>query len=1370
MLQCDQIPHMRVYRMKTYLPYLERQPLKNSAIIYNGINPLNIDNILNHKNIDNSRARYKKILIDKKIHQRIGKKNIVLNQMDYRKNTYKQLSTNSSIVGITEANLKNKNNLIYDFSSYNKLFFSNTMRMTIKKKAPAYINLILDNIKNVDDYKKKTMMIYVDDWIQPGGIASCFSEPELMNNPIIMLYLCMRYDLDTFLLLGNLNIILVTKKGPIMRINPSEIKTLAIKDPKKPAIEYRRALFKLLGQNINERELNINENNAIERIDNENQVVDTIMKEFVFGATGSASKNIEEEIMDIVQKSNVVKTKSPDNPQEIIDAVNSDEEIIKNVNKRLSKKKTGGMHASTKRDEYLREKQMDLEVHGKTLKEIVNKNMNNAEIPSIDVSSKVFTTNKNATKKSYKNFDKTYNEKLKDQDLVNIFLDLNKREIPLYVKSINVEDSSDVLNYKETYHIVLEDSNRVRHNLTFDLPKLIDDKFMYLGGNKKIINNQQLLIPIAKTGPDTVQTCTFYNKIFVRRYGDKISADIDKFKKLVSSETYPGIKYKRGNYVKPNSSYITTLEYDNLSKTFEFIKIKNMTLYFSQKEIRDIFDKKGFKIKDGTMPIGIENGSPILLDIENQTVLGTNFTIMDYIINKFPSLEKQLDEFSSGKKFIFTRATIMKKQVPLVLLLSYFEGISGLLRRSKVKYYFSDTRPKVSRNERYIEFSNGYLVYENKPFEIALLMNGFVDVPTKAYTYEDFDGKEVYPSIFETMFGRRNIASAFNNFYENFVDPVTYSVLEDMHLPTDITGMLLYANNLLVDDQCSDETDLNIFRIRRNEIINALLYKNIATAYEKYKLTATNNNPKKMSIPKGQIIKELQTLQTVEDYSILNPIVELEKVRAISPKGPSGCNIEEAYKMNKRAFHESMLGMYTISTSPDKNVGVVRELTNEPGLISPRGYMNLPGKDGVKDLNDNNLFGAAELLSPLGASRDDAQRLAMATKQSKHIVPVKKSSPVLISNGAEQTIQYELSKDFCVVAQEDGEVVERDEETGLIVVKYKSGKYDAIDISEKTVKNGAGGFFLSNKMQCNLKVGQKFKANDILASDDKFFTDSKITGNRFNIGTLCKVAIMSSYATYEDSTIVTNKMAKEMATEVCMPKEIVLGANTNVEYMVKVGDTVEVGDELIRFERSFDEDAYNKLLANIGEELGESISMGSKDQVKSKYSGVISDIKIYSTVPLKDLSPSLRKIVKDYYDKTNKRKKLLNKYDNENDVYKCGILFDEPTEPVNTQDGKVKGNIVNEGVLIQIFVKYADELAIGDKITNFTALKGIVGAKVPEGQEAYGEFRPDEEISSCIAPAAIIARMTPSIVLTLLGNKVIVELKRSLKDIYEGKK
>jgi hypothetical protein len=835
------------------------------------------------------------------------------------------------------------------------------------------------------------------------------------------------------------------------------------------------------------------------------------------------------------------------------------------------------------------------------------------------------------------------------------------------------------------------------------------------------------------------------------------------------SGNVPGCKFKRGDYSKLNAEHLTTLEYDNLSKTFEFIQVKDVRLEFDQTKLRNEMAAKKIKIKDHTIPIGYVGKDPLFVDIDTQHVVGTNYSIIEYITSKTPKMSELMAEQSAGKKYMYTRATIMKKQVPLVILLAYFEGMDNLFRRIKLKYYFTDTRPRLGPNDGMVEFANGYLVYENNKLEISLLMNAFADIPTKSYNYEDFNEKDIYSDIFETMFDRRGIATAFDHFYDNFVDPITYSVLEDLNLPTDITGMLIYANDLLVDGQCSHETDQNLYRIRRNEIINAILYKEIATAYEKYYDSSSNTNPTKISLPQNAVIKKILTQQTLEDYSVLNPIVELEKVRAASPKGPSGCNLEEAYKMNKRAFHNSMTGLYTISTSPDGNAGVVRELTLEPNIVSARGYLDIQDMSKCDRFNDANLFGAAELLSPLGASRDDSTRLAMATKQSKHIVPVKNASPVLISNGSEQTIQYELSNDFAVVAKEDGIVKEIDEQAGLVIIEYKSGKHEAIDIAPKTVKNGAGGFYLTNKLVCNLKVGDKVKEKDIIASDKNFFTNSAITGNRFNIGTLLKVAIMSSYSTYEDSTEVTTKMAEEMSSEITMCKEVILGANANVEYIVKVGDEVEVGDELIRFERSFNEDSYNKLLAGLGEELSQDISMASKDKVKAKYSGRISDIKIYSTVPLEQLSPSLRNIVSSYYNKVGKKKKVLNKYDKSDSIVKCGLLLNEPTEPIQTPDGKVKGNQVGEGVLIEIYITYVDELAIGDKIANFTALKGVVGEVIPPGQEAYTLFRPDEEISTCIAPAAIIARMTPSIILTLLGNKVIVELKRKLQDIYEGK-
>ena len=95
----------------------------------------------------------------------------------------------------------------------------------------------------------------------------------------------------------------------------------------------------------------------------------------------------------------------------------------------------------------------------------------------------------------------------------------------------------------------------------------------------------------------------------------------------------------------------------------------------------------------------------------------------------------------------------------------------------------------------------------------------------------------------------------------------------------------------------------------------------------------------------------------------------MEKSRAITPKGHSGVNVDEAYTQDKRSYDKTMLGILAISTSPDANCGVVRQLTLEPNIVSPRGYIEIKD-DKLEELTDANLFSPAELLSPLGVTRD----------------------------------------------------------------------------------------------------------------------------------------------------------------------------------------------------------------------------------------------------------------------------------------------------------------------------------------------------------------------------------------------------------------
>lgn len=1370
----DKLPHLKVYRQKAYLPYDQKAASMYGVVFVNGNSTESVIDLINSKNLDNNSKyhfyyfnnSYRGTLFSRAYHEKVNKE---------RDEIAAKVKKETGINIEKNFNSLNGRSYYFDMQKYNEIFFRMSKKtLTFKTKVSAYLDMLKDILEygGGSPYKNKLMVIDVDTWITT-SVKDTLQVTKTHDSPIFILYYAAYRMLDELKELGDIDIVFHSDKQ-LLRMNPSQMEKDSYRVMKEELSKFRPEI----GTDLND--------DVVEKTVSRQEMYSSVIKKFSekYNFTGENSEEFEDSMKDkideIVNSEDSKDLDAKALEDKLAEEVMRDEKVLKTAFAATQKDKVGKSAFSLKRDQELREKQKSIKMGNMTIEQLQKALTDTVVIEQKDISSKITTTNKNVTTVKYPQFEKAYNDHLMEKDLINMVTFLNEKSIPVYVRSINVEDTSNELNLKKTYTIELEDGNRVRHKLKFDMPVFIDDKFMYLGGNKKIIIKQLFMKPVVKTGPDEVQICSNYNKIFIRRHGNKVSSKIEKFKKAVAEmKNTATFSVKYGNNSVANNTFKTTIEYDELAKAFTYMKVANCEFYFNQEEVQKIVSERGIKLKSDDLCVGFYTAnvqpkdSAIIVNTETQTI-GGDMDIIDYILSlQEGKIVDAYEDASAGKKFMYSRATIMAKQVPIVLLLGYLEGLTTVLRKAGIKHQFSDTRPKVDRNQGYVQFANGYLIYDKYPFENSLLMNAFADIPTKGFDYEEFDQKDAYMTIFDSMYGSKIIGNAFYNFYEFMIDPITREVLEDLNYPTDFVSLVLFANSLLGDNSFIKENNMNLYRVRSNELVNAFLYKAISDAYIQYRLTANNNNPVKISVPQDAVLKKILTAQTVEDYSILNPIVELEKSRAITPKGHVGLNLDQAYTQEKRSYDPTMLGLLAMSTSPDANCGIVRQLTMEPNIKSPRGYLEL-NDDNLEELKDANLFSPAELLSPLGVTRDDSIRTAMATKQSKHIIPIEKSSPVLISNGVEGAIHYHLSDDFSIVAKGDGKVVEVNEQLGIIMVEYdavkgKPKQYKAIDINPRVVKNGAGGFYLSNKMTCDLKLNQRFKKDDILAYDSKFFTDSEIDGNRFNIGSLQKVAIMSNYATYEDSTFITKKLSEDMAADIVMQKSVVLGKNANIDHLVKIGDQVTVGDELLSFEISFEDDSLNKFLSSIGDSLKEEIKTLGKTKVKSKYTGIIEDIKIYSTVDLEELSPSLQKIVGSYYNGINKKKKMLNKYEQGDSSYKCGVLINEPTGKIETKDGKVKGNEVGEGVLIEIYIKYRDIMGVGDKVTFFTALKSIIGEVVPEGYEPSSEFRPEEEVSSFIAPGAILARMTPSILLTAAGNKVLVELKRSLQEIYTGK-
>lgn len=1055
--------------------------------------------------------------------------------------------------------------------------------------------------------------------------------------------------------------------------------------------------------------------------------------------------------------------------EDIESIIDEDEVKIKLVQE-LNKSNSLG---TTPRDRELREKALTIKLKDKTIEEILKESEDSA-IPENIFS--INTTNDNMKSSTMLNFNKKYNEDMKDSDIVGMMNSFQDAEVPLYIREIDKVDSSDAFNKKETWTVKFEDAKRVRHTVKFDVPLFVDDKFLYLGGNKKNVLNQLVLKPVVKTAPDTVQLCTNYNKIFLTRYGMKMTPKTERFVKALSTATLRGVDIKRGNSKSANSKYKTTLEYDIVAESIMSIGVKSTGLIINF--TIDENPTKSGKYDDITtyLPIGSYKGKTIYLRTLDDNVVGDNIStpihFIDFIVDNLitsgnPKFSELYFDTSVGTKFVYTRATIMAKKIPLILLLSYCEGITTVLNKAKINYYFSDKRTVFKGVEKdskgIVPFSDGYLIYDKYPMENSLLMNGLSTVDTKKYSINDLNERLTYVDIFRDLVNAPNIVGPFNTFYNCFIDkPITLSVLNDLNLPTDFVSLLLYGNTLLGDNDFIPENDLNNYRLRNAEIVTSIVYKQFSKAYGNYLSTHTNKNPVKVSIPQNAIINEINSSNIVEDYSTLSPTLELERLRAVTFKGPNGLNLEQAYTLDKRSFHQSMLGIVAMSSPPTGAVGLTRYLSVNPRVTNARGYLDvIQSKDEIKDLNQANVLMTSEMITPTVGMRDDAPRLAMNTAQTKHIVPVTKGSPLLMGSGIERSMPYLIGDDFAFKAKKAGVV--KDIKDNIVFLQYSDGTTDFIDLSLSIEKNGGSGYYISNQLKLDDKVkkGYKFKELDILAYNDKFFSNNDIKGDKgFKMGALKKIAILNDQETFEDSTSLSRETAEDLGTEVVMKKQVILDKNANIDLksIVKVGDNVVSGESLIVYEEGFDKD-MSKVLGSIRADLQDDISEFGKKPVKSKYSGEIVDIKIYYNCEYDEMSSSLKKLINSYKSDIDKKNKIIKQ--NAPDAY--SPITVHSVEKYESYDGKIKGVTVDDGVLIEFYVRYLDVMSVGDKLTNFCALKSIA-CKIYD-EPKFTEFRPEEPLGAELGTRSYMARMTGSIIVNSFTNKVLIELARACKAI-----
>ena len=1285
---------------------------------------------------------------------------------------------------------KNKN-IYVDNHIYNKIF---TMSETYNRdKAIDLLYALFDrfiNNANYKSYTRKTVLIPVNEWATDIPTTSLFEFSKSINpfSMIVRLFKKPKENLNKlagidFIFIGN-NSWFKMKMEDLDMKNLNLFKTNILKIRNNDIVEdnvpedKEDIKTRLIGKIEDLTGIEVNNISRVHKVDPTVPIKAELHDEpkliVAKGITGA------DQVIDPTKIEKPTEDKINQSVEAIVDYTKNAEEAEKEMDNSVDLKElilqakndqddTFKISATRKaRMDDLNDKFLKEKIANSTIAELVA--TEDTPLQSTDLSSKVETIDDEWANLKKPNFEADYNI---DADIMKCLHSLSQnKDIPMSVIDVTVEDRSTSEDSILTYTVHLEDSLGKRHTLRFDMPKIINKRFLRLRGNDKIIPGQLINLPIIKTDEDTVQVVSNYNKIFITRYGQvgkinqstnaliraltKLKENNYKLEVKDDNDIPTPSKIDLGNNAKISAKYELPAEYVELSKIFNKVTTSDgRVYYFNRDELIHKLEEKKVKVESdqGFMVVGITK--------DNQAITVPETGVSSALINHLGIHEYAYTFMKPGARMTYSQASILNSKIPLIVVMAYTAGLTGALNAAGVKYNLSEKRPTNTKN--YFRFNDGFLSFnDNYSPDAALLVNGLSVINTQEYSLTDIDTKAMWLDVLDD-FGGRNRADGLDSFANLMMDPITVEVCKTYKLPTDYIEVLAYASSLLTTNKFNRHTDITGNRFRTNERLVHFLYKSLATSYGMY-LREIKNNRKdaKMTMKQSAVIDMALADVTTSDLSKLSPLLELESANTVTFKGLSGMNSDRSYSLDKRTYDKTMINKLSMSTGFSATVGINRQSTINMGIESTKGYIKSGGE--LDRMSDANTLSITEALTPFGTTRDDPFRTAMTFIQtSKHGMRTTSQDPLLVTNGADQALPYLTSDTFAHKAKWNAVVEEITNDYMIIANKSNPKEKEFIDLREKVEKNSDGGFFITIKLDTfkNYKKGDSIKAGDIVAYDKSSYSDTVGIGNlAYNIGTLTKIAIMHTDKGFEDSAIISQDLSKKMASEIVLQVDVLMDAKDIDIQCVEVGKELHEGEVIMSYRAALEDqdatDIINKMVQkNAGSDSKELMDEIGKIKVKSKVTGKLQDIKVYSTIPTSEMSKSLASFVNKYNGPVDKMKSKLSKLGIDGSQYgTSGVL--PPVGKLKHCEGKV---------LVEFYIKYHDKMSVGDKLVYFSALKGVVKEIFPEGKEPYSEYRPEEKVHSFLPVGSINARMVSSVLTLGSINKVLIELDRHVKDI-----
>lgn len=830
-------------------------------------------------------------------------------------------------------------------------------------------------------------------------------------------------------------------------------------------------------------------------------------------------------------------------------------------------------------------------------------------------------------------FDSKYLSNVFDKDITNAAMAIERSGV--IVSGYDVEEVETAADHYRIVTMKLTPIDGDASTIRFRVP-VVDETGQFKAGNVNYrLRKQRADKPIRKVSSNTVSLTSYYAKVFVER-SEKSVVNYPKWLHKQIMTIGLDDSDARIKSLKPVESFVSEIKlpriYTVLAKRFREITTENdVRIYVDHKRRVEVFgeDVVNSVETEGFVFAGMAGKDPIVVDDNNAfyRVKGNERQVLGQIEDLL-----QIDATKAPVEIAEFR--LFSGNVPVIIALGHRFGLTKLMRILGVRprRVLSGERMNMETNEYAIKFSDETLIFDRSNVRASMILAGLnrYHKTIARYSVDTFDDPEIYSNVMEENGMRIGFIRELNLAMDMFVDPITEDLLKQMNEPITLAELMIRAVELLMIDYHPDETDMQFMRVRGYERMAGAVYSEMVKSVRKFRSRGVGTAPKVEMNPEA-VWMNINTDPSIGQVEESNPIENIKEKELLTYMGTGGRSTQSMVK-HTRSFHQSDLGVISEGTTDSNTVAVNAYLSANPQLANLRGLTDLYDP---KTTGNSSMISTSAMTAP-ASDMDDIKRIGFISIQNKHVVAGDGYTAPPLRTGYEKIIAHRADSLFAVAAKDTGTIKEKGD--GYVVVQYKDESEERIEIGRRY--GNVVGTIVPHDVVCDLNVGDKIKEGDIVAYNSGFFQRDPLDPTQVLMkgGIMAKTAILEQSYTFEDASVISDRVAKQLNTRLTKIQTINVTFDQTIRNLVQVGTDVDVETILCTIEDSVT--ANNDLF---DEDSLDSLKMLSSNTPKSKMSGRVERIEVFYHGDTEDMSESLLSIAKTADKERKKRLKGLGK-------------------------------------------------------------------------------------------------------------------------------